>query len=141
MKETEQAPAVKKEPRHEGFIASDDIGYDNKGGNSVTLEIESTAEPGTVTDAKKATVQERVLYFKKAEKGLILNRTNERILRLLCGRKPSGWIGKTITLQVRFTDAFGEVDIPTIRIIPPKGVPLPFGVRKWIGREKPTKTK
>jgi len=127
-----------KRDQYEGFIASDDIGYDNSGGQSVTLIIKSVAEPYTVTDSRGVVVESPVVYFEKAKKGLVLNKTNERICRLLCGKRYADWNGKEITLGVRFVNAFGERDVPVIRVVPPSGIPLPFGVRKWTGKERPS---
>lgn len=127
-----------KRDRYEGFIASDDIGYDNKGGKSVTLTVKSVAEPCTVTDSRDVVVEDPVVYFEKTKKGLVLNKTNERICRLLLGKRYSDWEGKQIRLSVRFVNAFGEKDVPVIRVVPPPGIPLPFGVRKWTGKERPS---
>jgi hypothetical protein len=126
-----------REPQHEGFLQSDDIGYSNEGGKSYTLTIESVAKAGTVKDARGAVVDNEVVYFKGAEKGLVINRTNTRVLALLHGKDREKWKGKQVKLTVKFVNAFGETDVPTIRIEPPNTIPLPFAVRKWQGRDKP----
>jgi hypothetical protein len=128
------------QPRYEGYIASDDIGYTAQGGGSITLEIASISEAGTERDASGKTVGSEVLHFVKAKKGLVLGKTNGRILRLLLGKDTAKWVGARVTLTVRFINAFSERDIPTIRVTPPDGLPLPFGVRKWMGRERPGMT-
>lgn len=138
MTQNQQHPT--REPQLQGFLSADDIGYGHEGGNVISATIERIAEPGTVKDATGKVVDREVVYFKKATKALVLNSTNTRILRLTYGRDKAEWIGKPIQLTVRFVNAFGERDIPTIRVMPPDGVPLPFGVRKWAGRGTPATT-
>lgn len=126
-----------KREAYEGFIASDDIGYTEKGGNEISLKIDHVSNDGSVIDSRGVIVEHPVVYFTGAKKGFVLNRTNERICRLLHGKRFADWTGKEITLGVRFVNAFGERNVPVIRILPPKGIPLPFGVRKWVGKERP----
>lgn len=124
--------------QYEGFLASDDIGYNESGGKTVSPVIREYKPAGTVIDSKKQVVELPVLYFEKSPKGFVLNKTNERILKLVLGKDISKWPGNKITLGVGFVAAFGERDVPVIRVQPPKGIPLPFGVRKWLGKPKPS---
>lgn len=102
------------------------------------LTIESVVPPNTESDAKKKLINRPVISFRGTSKRFILGKTNERILRAVHGRKASQWAGKQIRLGVRYlAEAFGERDVPTIRIIPPPDVPLPMGVRKHYGTEQP----
>lgn len=131
-----------KPAQHPGFLHADDIGYGPEGGKNMTLAIDRIAKRGTVTDARGNPVEEPVLYFRDHDKGLVLGANcNRRLLVLHHGRKSADWIGKPVTLTVRFLDCFGEKDVPAIRITPPDGTPLPFGLRKWYGREKPIHVK
>lgn len=126
-----------KDEQYQGYLQSDDIGYDNSGGKSVTVEIASVSAPGTEKDAAGKLIKNPVVHFKNAKKGFVLGRCNQRIIALLHGKDVRHWPGKSITLTVRFGDWFGEADVPAVRVIPPVGIPLPFGVRKHMGRETP----
>jgi len=127
-----------KQPQDEGFLDSVDIGYDTTGGKSVTVAIDHYKPAGEVKDASGTVVNKPVLYFAKAKKALILNRTNEKALILIHGKDRDKWQGQPVTLTVRFVNAFGQSDVPTIRVEPPKGLPLTFGMRKWQGKAKPS---
>lgn len=62
-----------------------------------------------------------VLWFQESEKGMVLNKTNARSIAKVHGPKPSGWIGKRITLYPTDVSAFGEI-VTAIRVretIPP----------------------
>ncbi len=120
--------------RYEGsFVESADIMT-----RPVTLIIASVVPPGVECDAKKKKIEKPIIGFEKANKRLILGRTNERILKAIHGKKASGWLGKPITLVVRYlAEAFGERNVPTIRILPPADVPLPMSARKFFGSEHP----
>ena len=61
--------------------------------------------------------QERkpVLYFEKASKGLVLNRTNGMTIAGLYGPETSDWIGKRITIFATQIRAFGKLQ-DTIRV-------------------------
>jgi hypothetical protein len=50
-----------------------------------------------------------VLYFQKATKGLVLNRTNAMIIAGLLGDESDNWIGKRIAIYPTRVKAFGTV--------------------------------
>jgi hypothetical protein len=60
----------------------------------------------------------RVVYFKGAKKGWCVNRKNAKIVRdfLRYGDEMEGWIGKPITIYPTTCDAFGDKDVPCIRV-------------------------
>lgn len=104
----------------------------------VTLTIETIYPPGEMKAADGRDIDKPVMAFKGARKMLILNKTNQKILKSMFGAKASGWIGHPVTIGVRYLKrAFGQDNVPTIRIIPPEGSAIPFGVQKHMGSEKP----
>lgn len=50
-----------------------------------------------------------VLYFRKATKGLVLNRTNAMIIAALYGNESDEWEGKRITIYPTKVRAFGSI--------------------------------
>lgn len=56
-----------------------------------------------------------VLYLEKAQKGLILNKTNAAAIAALYGTETDGWPGKDLTLFPTMVDFRGR-PVPTIRI-------------------------
>ena len=89
----------------------------------VTLTIrkvqqEDVMNPRTWKPSRKVT-----LYFEKASKSLVLNRTNMDLIGKLYGYELSGWVGKRITLYRDKCDAFGKKNVPCVRVRPstPKG--------------------
>lgn len=104
----------------------------------VTLKIKAITPPNEMKAADGRVIDKPIIEFEGARKMLILNKTNQKILKALFGTKASGWIGHPVTIGVRYLkSAFGQKNVPTIRIIPPEGVPIPFGVQKHFGSEKP----
>ena len=78
-----------------------------------------------------------ILKFQKAQKGLILNKTNYRVMWAMFGKTRTDWIGKEIVLCRRYINAFGDRNVMCIRIWPPKGTPLPRSVLTKLGLEEP----
>lgn len=97
------------------------------GGLDVTVTIrELRIEEVGAQDNREA---RPVLYFAKATKGLILNKTNAVTIAALYGPETDDWPGKAVTLYPTRVRAFGAVH-PTIRIRdrrPP--VPEPAGAQ------------
>jgi hypothetical protein len=117
------------------YIESSDLMHGH-----ATLTIAGVVPPNTDKDkdGKGKLIDKPILSFERTTKRLIIGRTNERILKAIHGRKASGWIGKQITLGVRYlAEAFGEKNVPTIRIIPPADVPLPMSARNHFGTAEP----
>ena len=107
----------------------------------VTLTIAAVVPPGTESwmDGKRERVIEhRILAFEGAAKRLILNRTNERLVKALYGPRSAEWVGKEITLAARYVKAFGQNNCPAIRVILPDGSPIPQGARPHLGRKEPS---
>lgn len=81
-----------------------------------TLTIKSVADPGTVKSADKKVIDRPILYFEETDKGLILNKTNARTIGLRHGNEMNEWTGKTVTLFGTVCDAFGEKNVPCVRV-------------------------
>ncbi len=76
-------------------------------GRTVTLAIKELR----VEEMGHGTEKERkpVLYFERATKGLVLNRTNAMIIAGLYGDESDDWLGKRISLYPARVKAFGEM--------------------------------
>ena len=87
-------------------------------GHDVTVTI-CKVEAGELQKAG-TTKKERkpVLHFEGKSKKLALGKTMTKTVAKLYGPYVQGWIGKKITLFCTVTDAFGEKDVPCIRIRP-----------------------
>lgn len=59
--------------------------------------------------------QKAVVYFEKATKGLVLNRTNAMTIAALYGDETDEWAGKRITIYATRVRAFGAMQ-DTIRV-------------------------
>lgn len=100
-----------------------------------TLTIDSIAKPDTEKDSQGKRIDKYVIGFKEARKRWIVNKTNFKMLTAALGKKLSGWIGKKADLEVRvLKEAFGEKNVPVIRVRMPDGVEVPFGCRKHVGK-------
>ena len=103
-----------------------------------TMKISEVHPPDSMKSADGRTIDKPVLAFEGAKKMLILNKTNVRILKAMFGFRASGWIGHPVTVGVRYlAKAFGQENVPTLRIIPPEGAAVPFSVKKHMGSETP----
>lgn len=93
------------------------------GGKHVTLTIEKLVVEELGHGAEKE--NKPVLYFHKATKGLILNRTNAMAVAALYGDESDHWTGKRITIYATRIRAFGAMQ-DVIRVkneIPAQPVP------------------
>jgi hypothetical protein len=118
------------------FLESADLMHDPP----VRVVISAVAPPNTERDSAKKLIDKPILDFQGAKKRFILGKTNKRILKAWHGKKASGWIGKEIVIGVRYLkESFGQKNMPTLRIIPPKDVPLPKAARDFFGQETPYK--
>lgn len=62
-----------------------------------------------------------VLHFEKAEKRMVLNKTNATAIAALYGNETNAWAGKRITLYATPVSAFGkEVEALRVRPTAPK---------------------
>ena len=111
---------------------------DLKDTGDIELEIVSVTAPGDEKDATGKVIDKAVLRFAKAKKAFIINKTNAKIIALQHGKKPSAWPGKRITLTVCYLEkAFGQQNVPVIRVKPPESSPMTFGMRKNYGSPTP----
>jgi hypothetical protein len=63
--------------------------------------------------------QKLVAWFTNTEKGLVLNRTNNRTIRAAYGDDTAGWAGKLVTVFLTQSDFKGRL-VPALRVrIPP----------------------
>ncbi len=113
-----------------------------------TLEIADVHAPGTImvpdTKSEKKGAEKPlnfgVLSFAGTSKMFIVKPTNRRLIKSILGPRASTWVGKKITIGVRYLEqAFGEWNVPCLRVIPPQGVPIENRVRPYYGAEKPYK--
>ena len=56
-----------------------------------------------------------VLFFDRAEKGLVLNKTNANTIAAIFGPETNGWAGQLITLYPTTADFRGQ-QVPAIRV-------------------------
>lgn len=104
----------------------------------VTLEITEVIAPNTVKSEDGKLINKGILAFKGATKKLIVQPTNHSVLKLLHGPKPSAWKGHKVTLIVRYLEkAFGQTNVPVVRVKTTDDKPLPFSVRKKYGSPVP----
>jgi len=84
------------------YLTGDDL----DGEVTVTIErvvLEPFRDPRTRVDSRKP-----VMYFQRAKRGLIVNRTNWRTVADLYGDESDNWTGKRITLAAMMVDAYGK---------------------------------
>lgn len=104
----------------------------------VTLTISGIVPPNTEKAADGRLIDKPIIAFEKTDKRMIIGKTNERIIKSFLGSKPNEWVGQKVTVMVRYLKAaFGESNVPTLRIVPPEGKPIPFACRKHWGQEMP----
>ena len=82
----------------------------------VEVEIERIEPSGSVKCADGRMIDKPVVYFKGKDKGLVLNKTNARAVARKHGASMDAWIGKTVSIYQARVDAFGERDVPAVRI-------------------------
>ncbi len=81
----------------------------------LTLTI-SKVDLVELEDKKGETQQKPVIYFSDQKKGLIVNKTNWKIIAEVTGEEESdNWVGKKITLFTLDVDAFGDI-VAAIRV-------------------------
>lgn len=100
-----------------------------------TLVVAKVHPQNTLKTQDGKLIDKPVLEFEKSNKKLVMNKTNQRLGKLVVGsNKTSAWIGKQITLYpVGNVSAFGQRTC-AIRIRVPKDL-LPYGVRKHLGED------
>lgn len=121
--------------RFEGnFLDANDI----RASGDITLEIAAAVPPNTERDAQKKNIDKWIVAFKGAKKRLILNTINSKIIVQQHGDKSREWVGKKITLTVRWLEkAFGQRNLPVVRVVPRSESDMTFGMRRNYGADKP----
>lgn len=124
-----------KPQRFEGdFLESADLMHSDP----VRVKIAKVIPPNTEKAADGRLIDRPIIEFHKAHKRFILSKTNVRLMKSLFGPTPAEWVDKEVTLGVRYLKtAFGEKNVPTVRVIVPDGSPMPFGARKHYGSPTP----
>lgn len=88
------------------FIAAEELG------GEVKVVIKSFSQEEAFNGKTKEIVP--VIWFEKTEKGMVLNRTNSKVIaRVLNSPYMEDWVGKEITLYPTMVQAFGQ---PTLAI-------------------------
>lgn len=117
------------------FLYAEDFLKDGKW-ISPTLTIKAVIPAGTLKGADGQTVQNESISFVESDRILVLNKTNARLLRIQFGTQDrEKWEGEKITLYATLIACFGEQNVPAIRVRMDDGRPVPFGVRKFLGRD------
>ena len=87
----------------ERFVGS----WDFDGKESFTATI-SGVKVEEMADQNGTKLHKPVVYFEKAKKGLVLNKTNAKTIAELYGNKTEQWKGKAIVLFATTCEAFGK---------------------------------
>ena len=111
---------------------------DLAGKEFVTVTISDVVAPNQEHDAKKKLIDKTIIAFKGKQKRMIVNKTNLKVIKWAHGPKVSAWVDKDIVLTVRYLkEAFGNKNVPVLRVVPPEGKSLPVGMRKAYGSATP----
>jgi hypothetical protein len=98
------------------YLTADDL----DGEVVVTIDrvvLESFRDPRSRQETRKP-----VMYFQRARRGLIVNRTNWRAVAQLYGDESDNWTGKRIALVSVMVDAYGK-QTKGIRVRPVRAAP------------------
>lgn len=127
--------ATKKENDYgPGYLKSENLLH-NRQYVTVNVKIKSISPENTVKAADGTLIDKPILWFEGKERGLIMNKTNQAVLRSCIGDDDiTKATGDTVTLQVRIVDSFG-VKEPAIRIIPAKKCMLRKVLAKRLGTQ------
>lgn len=105
------------------MFPSENVCAEDLGGRDAHLTIERVKMGTVKTDSGPEPMP--FIWFEEAKKPLGLNVTNARTIAKMHGVEATKWVGKRITIYPTTCDAFGEEDVPCIRIRktppPPKG--------------------
>lgn len=129
-------PATEKSYGSE-YLYSEDL-LTKQAYHSVEVEIVAVHEPGTLKTKDGKTIENKwTIEVKgktaKAPKKLPLCKTSHRVIHAVTGETAGpGWIGKTIRLEVRIVDSFGD-KVPALRVMPYPGTMVPKSVLKLLG--------
>lgn len=131
----EEIDAAVREALSSDFVDAADL----MSRGDTTVEIEKIFKPGSVKNSQGKTINKTVISFKGAKKRFIAGKTNLKIISIeLQSDKSSQWRGKKITLTVRWLDeAFGQKNVPTVRVKVADESKLSFAMRKHYGSASP----
>lgn len=101
---------------------------------TVTVEISEYIPANTLRAANNKIIDKPSVKFVGKQKILVLCKTNAAMIHYCTGELPDRWVGKTITLQPRIIEAFGD-SVVAIRVIPPPGVKVRRSVLKRLGEK------
>ena len=87
-------------------------------GSDATLTIKSVTAPNEEKSANGKLIDRPIVRFNETDKGFILNKTNAKSIGLAYGNEMNRWEGKQITLFATTTEAFGEKNVPCVRVRP-----------------------
>jgi hypothetical protein len=82
------------------------IGAGDLDGRPVTLTVERVADPNTVKREDGQKIDKAIIYFAEKPKGpgMIVGKTNARLIRMIHGNDMARWPGKKITIYPTRTD-------------------------------------
>jgi hypothetical protein len=124
--------AIRPAIEHRRFIEALDL---IARGRDATLRVAGVIPAGKELDGAKRPIRKPILAFDRTDRRLILNKTAIDTLVLMFGSRASAWVGKSITLTVRLIDdAYGQDNLPVVRIVLPTNPPAPYSLRKRFGR-------
>lgn len=88
------------------------------GGKEQTVTIARVEKMQNVKGRDGKPFDPKVVYFEKRRKGFCMNKTNAKIIRdkLGYGDDADQWVGKPLTIYPTTCDAFGEKNVPCIRV-------------------------
>jgi hypothetical protein len=92
------------------------LGAWDLGGKDVTVTIAKVEAQILVAQGNKKN-KKPVIHFEGKEKGMVLNKTNSKIVAAMYGNDTVNWLGKRITLYPTLT-TFGNESMECIRIRP-----------------------
>ena len=78
-----------------------------------------------------------ILWFEKATKGFVLNKTNANTIAGMYGPETDNWVGRTITLFPTQTDFQGK-QVACVRVRLPQAATVPVAARTPSNGEPPT---
>lgn len=90
-------------------------------GGTIRVQIDRLAIE-TMRARGGASEEKPVLYFARAKKGIVLNRTNADVIGKAFGWESNDWRGHTVELFVAEVEAFGEM-VDAIRVRIPRAAP------------------
>lgn len=87
-------------------------------------EVTVTMNRVVIEEVGQEKEKKPVLYFAGKEKGVVLNKTNSRVIAGMYGPETNNWAGQQIVLMESQTE-FGGNTVPCIRVKLNSGVPAP----------------